>query len=73
VGTHGIETTGVDVKQQEQTCPRCGKTVIDVKDWGKAGKLFVHSTSTENGISVKDAHHVHADELSDGLRWTVQL
>lgn len=52
------------------TCPRCGQPTIEVKDWGKAGTLFVHSKKIEKGIPMQDACHVHADELAKGLKWT---
>ena len=56
---------------KKETCPRCGAVCIEVKDWGKGGKLFVHGRTVENGIPVQDAHHVWAEELENGLRWTV--
>ena len=41
-----------------EACPRCGKATIEVKDWGKAGALYVHSRTVENGMPVQDACRV---------------
>ena len=39
-------------------CPRCGRIVIEVKDWGKAGALYVHGRTVKNGLPAQDACHV---------------
>lgn len=54
----------------QEVCPRCGQPTITVKDWGKSGKLFVHSETIENGMPVQDACRVSATELVNGLNWT---
>ena len=54
------------------TCPRCDRPVIEIKDWGKAGRLYVHRHHVENGLPVQEACHVHAEELLQGLNWTWQ-
>jgi len=54
-------------------CPRCKREVIYVLDWGKGGKLFVHYEFIENGMPAKEACHVWAEELENGLRWNHDL
>jgi hypothetical protein len=54
----------------EQICPRCGKAVVEVKDFGKSGKLFVHVYFEEAGMQHQDAHRVSVAELANGLTWT---
>ena len=55
---------------QNERCPRCGKPTIEVKDWGQAGKLFVHSRGIQHGVPTQDACHVKAEELTHGVRWS---
>lgn len=48
-------------------CPKCGRKVIEVEDWGKAGKLHIHCYEMVNGLRTKDACHVFVE----GPRYTI--
>ena len=54
-------------------CPRCKRPVVQIKDWGPAGKLFIHGEFIENGLPAIEACHVHLDELNHSLRWDHDL
>lgn len=52
-----------------QTCPRCGKPVIEVKDMGMSGKLFIHEYISTPLGPAPEGHRVSSAELKNGLRW----
>ena len=41
-------------------CPKCGLPYLGIKDWGKAGALFIHGYHTDqpSGLRHKLACHV---------------
>lgn len=57
---------------EQQTCPRCGKQCIEVKDMGKTGKLFIHEYINTPVGPAPDAHRISVQELAQGLTWTVK-
>lgn len=60
------------IKDERVTCPRCGEQTTRTKDWGQAGKLFVHKDTIVSGIPVQEACHIQRGELTNGLKWTTK-